>query len=135
MAALSSTASRESQAPLHLQRKAALYAVDMTLGKLIQKARTAKGWSLQKLADEIGVTRQLVWQWEKGDTDARKHIEGLSKALKVPVDYFYGPAGSPPPIEAKIKLLSPSHQQFIEKMIDTFLEQQEQESVPTVKKA
>jgi transcriptional regulator with XRE-family HTH domain len=107
----------------------------MTLGKLIQKARKAKKWSLQKLADEIGVTKQLVWQWEKGDTDARKHIEGLSRALEMPVDYFYGPAGSPPLIEAKIKLLSPSHQLFIEKMIDTFLEQQKEEAAPAVKKA
>jgi transcriptional regulator with XRE-family HTH domain len=107
----------------------------MTLGKLIQRARKAKKWSLQKLADEIGVTKQLVWQWEKGDTDARKHIEGLSQALEMPVDYFYGPAGSAPPIEAKIKLLSPSHQLFIEKMIDTFLEQQREEAAPAVKKA
>lgn len=135
MVALSSTASRVSQALLHLQGQGTLYAADMTLGKLIQKARKAKKWSLQKLADEIGVTKQLVWQWEKGDTDARKHIEGLSQALKMPVDYFYGPAGSPPPIEAKIKLLSPSHQQFIEKMIDTFLQQQEEEAPPTVKQA
>lgn len=135
MVALSSTASHRSQALLHLQGQGTLYAADMTLGKLIQKARKAKKWSLQKLADEIGVTKQLVWQWEKGDTDARKHIEGLSQALKMPVDYFYGPAGSPPPIEAKIKLLSPSHQQFIEKMIDTFLQQQEEEAPPAVKQA
>lgn len=93
----------------------------MTLGKLIQKARKAQKWSLQRLADEIGVTKQLVWQWERDDTDPRKHIEALSKALKVPVDYFYGPGPKPGPLAAKIGRLTPDQQELIERMVDSLL--------------
>jgi transcriptional regulator with XRE-family HTH domain len=100
----------------------------MTLGNLIKKARTTKKWSLQKLADEMGVTKQLVWQWEKEETDARKHIQQLSQHLEVPTDYFYGPKRSPGALAAKIEQLTPEHQETLEMMVETFLRQQEQES-------
>jgi len=93
----------------------------MTIGKLIQKARKAKDWSLQRLADELGMSRQLVWQWEKGDTDPRKHIEALSRVLEVPVDYFYGPTPKPGPLAAKIGRLTPDQQELIERMVDSLL--------------
>jgi transcriptional regulator with XRE-family HTH domain len=129
MAHMSSTPSRLSQALLHLQRQASLYAIDMTIGKLIQKARKAKKWSLQRLADEIGVSKQLVWQWERDDTDPRKHIEALSRLLEVPVDYFYGPSPKPGPLAAKIGRLTPDQQELIERMVDSLLGHPEEISV------
>lgn len=93
----------------------------MVIGKLIERARKAKKWSLQRLADEIGVTKQLVWQWERGDTDPRKHIEALSKLLDVPVDYFYGSGPKPGPLAAKISRLTPDQQELIERMVDSLL--------------
>jgi transcriptional regulator with XRE-family HTH domain len=130
MGAMSSTASQESQASLHLQRKVRLYAVEMTLGNKIKKAREGKKRTLQWVADELDVTKQLVWQWERDKADARTHIEGLAKALEMPVDYFYGPIRSPATLEGKIKLLSPANRDFIETMADKFLAQQEAEKTP-----
>jgi len=103
----------------------------MTLGNLIKKARKAKKLSLEALGEKLGVSRQLVWQWEKGDTDARKHVLALSQHLDVPVDYFYGKR-SPGALAARIGNLSPDHQELIETMVEK-LEQQDQE--PTRPKA
>jgi transcriptional regulator with XRE-family HTH domain len=102
----------------------------MTMGKLIEKARMAKGLSLEKLGKKIGVSRQLVWQWEKDETDPSKHIKELSEHLGVPVEYFYGPKRAPGILAAKIKQLSPDKQELIENLIDNMLRQQEQESAP-----
>lgn len=111
-----------------------LYPVVMTLGKLIQTARKRKGLTLQALADELGVSKQLVWQWERGDSDPSKHLGSLSKALETPVDYFYAVDGTPTPREVKIKLLSPMNQELLDRMIDTFLEQQEQQTATSTKR-
>ena len=105
----------------------------MTLGTLIKRARKARKLSLEALGEKLGVSRQLVWQWEKGDTDARKHVQALSKALEMPVDYFYGGERSTPPLEAKIRLLTPENQETIEMMVDRFLQQQEPPTVPAKK--
>ena len=127
MVAMSSTASHESQVPLHLQRQAVLYHLDMTIGNLIKKARKARGFSLEALGEKLGVTRQLVWQWEKGSSDPRKHILALSQHLEMPVDYFYGPKRSPGILAAKIGQLNEDQQELVETMIDTLLRQQEAE--------
>lgn len=127
MVALSSTASQQSQAPLHLQRQAVLYHLDMTIGTLIKKARKAKGLSLEALGEKLGVSRQLVWQWEKGASDPRKHILALSQHLEMPVDYFYGPKRSPGILAAKIGQLNPDQQELIETMVETLLRQHEAE--------
>ena len=135
MVVLSSTASRQSQDPLHLQRQAVLYAVDMTLGTKIRRARTAKKMSLEKLGKALRVSRQLVWQWERDRSDPRTHIEGLSQALEMPVEYFYGPSPPDGLLEAKMKRLSPAQQELIRTMVDTMLGQLDEESPPTVKRA
>jgi transcriptional regulator with XRE-family HTH domain len=135
MGTLSSTTSLQSQDRLHLHRQAVLYAVPMPIGTLIKKARKAKGMVLEALAAEMGVTKQLVWQWERGDSDPRKHIERLSQVLGMPVDYFYGPDGAPTTIEVKIKLLSPALRELIDMMADTLLRQQEEELGSPAKKA
>lgn len=132
---MSSTASHESQALLHLQRQAVLYHLDMTLGNLIKRAREAKKMTLQALADEIGVSRQLVWQWEKGDSDPRKHIKALSLHLDKPIEYFYATKHSTAGIEAKFQLLSPEQQAMVNTLMDTFLAQREAKTDEPVKRA
>lgn len=75
----------------------------------------------------MGVSRQLVWQWERDDTDPRKHIQQLSQLLEVPVEYFYGTKRAPGVLATKIGQLGPDQQAMIEAMVDTLLRQQEQE--------
>lgn len=113
-----------------------LYHLDMTIGNLIKKARKAKPLSLEALGEKIGVSRQLVWQWEKGDSDPRKHILALSKALEMPVEYFYGGAQAPMDLESKVKLLTPENRDFVETMADKFLasQQAEKSALPKAKK-
>ncbi len=132
MVEMSSTPSHESQVSLHLQRQATLYHIDMTLGTLIKKARKARGLSLEALGEKLGVSRQLVWQWEKGDSDPRKHILALSQHLGMPVDYFYGPKRSPNVLAAKIGQLSDDQQDLIETMVEKLLQQAEQEPLQKV---
>lgn len=98
----------------------------MTIGNLIKKARTARKLSLEALGEKLGVSRQLVWQWEKGESDPRKHIAGLSQHLEMPVDYFYGPKRSPGVLAAKIGQLSEDQQELVETMVDKLLQQIDQ---------
>jgi|GEM_PF-5897820 transcriptional regulator with XRE-family HTH domain len=106
----------------------------MTLGTRIKQARTTKKWSLQKLADEMGVTKQLVWQWERDETDPRKHIQQLSQHLEVPVEYFYGNKRAPGVLATKIGQLGADQQAMIEAMVDALLNQQDQDH-PRVKRS
>ena len=39
----------------------------MTLGQNIQNARRTQGLSQEALAEKIGVSRQALGKWEKGD--------------------------------------------------------------------
>jgi len=100
-----------------------LYHLDMTIGNLIKKAREAKKMTLQALAGKMGVSRQLVWQWEKGESDPRTHIKALSLHLEQPIEYFYGTKRSPAIMEAKFQLLSPEQQAMVDTLMDTLLSQ------------
>lgn len=107
----------------------------MTLGNLIKKAREAKKLTLQALADELGVSKQLVWQWEKGTSDPRKHIKALSVHLDRPVEYFYATKRSPAVMEAKFQQLTPEQQAAVETLMDTFLGQREGKTEELAKRA
>jgi transcriptional regulator with XRE-family HTH domain len=95
----------------------------MTIGERIRKARTAKKLSLDKLGAKIGVSRQLVWQWENDKTDPSKHIEALSAHLDVPFDYLYGAESRPDDLADKLSLLTPEQQELIHTMIDKMIGQ------------
>lgn len=107
----------------------------MTLGTLIKKARLAKPLTLQGLADKIGVSKQLVWQWEKGTSDARTHIRALSLHLEKPIEYFYATKRSPAVMEAKFQQLTPEQQEAIDTLMDTFLSQRDRTEEDPVKQA
>jgi transcriptional regulator with XRE-family HTH domain len=107
----------------------------MTLGNKIKSARKARKLSLDKLGKQLGVSRQLVWQWERDESDARKHIEQLAQALEVPVEYFYGPTRPDEHLGTKIKRLTPAQQKFIESMVDNLLDQEEDDPGAIVKRA
>ena len=63
----------------------------MKLGETILKYRQARGLSQERLAEQIGVSRQAVSKWEVGDAipDTDKLIP-LARALGITVDELLG---------------------------------------------
>lgn len=59
----------------------------MTTGEIIQRERTLLGLSQEKLAEQVGVSRQAVSKWELGDAmpDTDKLVP-LARALGISVD-------------------------------------------------
>lgn len=51
------------------------------IGRLVKERRRHLGWDQQRLADEVGVTRQWVIQFEKGKP--RAAIELVLRSLRV----------------------------------------------------
>lgn len=60
-------------------------------GYRIAEARNSKGWSQQRLAEEIGTTQQTIQRYESGTRDIKSGtIIKLSNALDVTVSYLLG---------------------------------------------
>ena len=59
----------------------------MTTGEIIQRERTRLGLSQEKLAEQVGVSRQAVSKWELGDAvpDTDKLVP-LARTLGISVD-------------------------------------------------
>jgi transcriptional regulator with XRE-family HTH domain len=63
------------------------------LGSRIEQLRTERGWSLDELADRLGVSRQAVWYWETGQRMPRAALFGqLARALGVTEHELLEPA-------------------------------------------
>lgn len=57
------------------------------LGERIREAREQRGWSLEKLAGESGVTFQTAYQLEKGKREPRAFtLARIAKALGLTTD-------------------------------------------------
>ena len=56
----------------------------------IRNARKLKGFSLQDIADEIGVSKQMISKYEKGiSTPNSSNLIKLAKLFDLKVDYFF----------------------------------------------
>lgn len=67
-------------------------------GYRISEARIAKGWSQQRLAEELGTTQQTIQRYESGTRDIKSGtIIKLSNALGVTVAYLLGMSNDPGP--------------------------------------
>lgn len=65
-------------------------------GYRISEARIAKGWSQQRLAEELGTTQQTIQRYESGTRDIKSGtIIKLSNALGVTVAYLLGMSNDP----------------------------------------
>ncbi len=59
----------------------------------IKNARALKGFSQQELADLIGVSKQMISKYEKGESiPSSPNLLKLGKSLKVKIDYFFKPS-------------------------------------------
>lgn len=60
--------------------------------KLLQQLREQLGLTQQELGDRVGVTRQTIAAWERGDRDVSVvQLARLGKALRVPLQFLLGP--------------------------------------------
>lgn len=63
------------------------------ISQKIKNARALKGLSQQELADMIGVSKQMISKYEKGESiPTSSNLLKLSKSLKVKIDYFFKPS-------------------------------------------
>lgn len=59
----------------------------------IKNARTLIGFSQQELADLVGVSKQMICKYEKGESiPTSTNLIKLGKALNVKMDYFFKPS-------------------------------------------
>ncbi len=76
----------------------------MTFAEKIITLRAGRGWSQEKLAQELGVTRQAVGRWEKGAglPDALG-LTALARVFDVDTEWLLddGAAGEPEPRQAR----------------------------------
>lgn len=60
------------------------------ISQQVKSARALKGFSQQELADKIGVSKQMISKYEKGESiPVSANFLKLSKALNVKMDYFF----------------------------------------------
>ena len=56
-----------------------------TIGQYIRKARLDKGISTSELADRVGCTPEIIWEWEKDEhIPGIKLIQKLNEILEIP---------------------------------------------------
>lgn len=59
------------------------------IGLRLRGTRKAKGWGLDALAEESGITKTGLWQIEKGQSEPMaKTLVALANALDVTTDYL-----------------------------------------------
>lgn len=51
----------------------------------IRAYREGRGWTLEKLAEMLGVTLQTVWRWEHGKSEPSKLAKQALRRLEVRV--------------------------------------------------
>lgn len=62
---------------------------DWEIARELIVLRGSRGWTQQKLADEIGTTQRTVAAWEAGSSIPRKTMRvRIAQAFALPPDYF-----------------------------------------------
>lgn len=118
-----------SQVLLHCGDQAALYSVEMALGKRIKAARErlSPRPTQAAIADLFGVTDKAVSAWEREETVPElDKIAPLAKALQVPCIWLLegkGPPPAPDALEATLERLEPSERALVSAMVETIRKQ------------
>ena len=72
-----------------LMRGAGRMEIDYTLiGQRIKEARKKKGWSQEKISEEIDVAVAYISRVERGNPINLKRLAQISHALDVPMEYL-----------------------------------------------
>ena len=65
-------------------------------GFRLMNARRALGLTQQQIADQVGVTRQSVIEWEKGGEIEESRMEAVSRAYRATRGWIRYEEGDPP---------------------------------------
>ncbi|MBL8919000.1 MAG: helix-turn-helix transcriptional regulator [Myxococcaceae bacterium] len=80
--------------------------VGATIAVRVRAQRLAKGWSLEKLAEAAGLSRDAVVRIERGDRNPRLGTtEALAAALEVPLVELIAPSEEPGGEDARILVI------------------------------
>jgi transcriptional regulator with XRE-family HTH domain len=126
----------QSQALLHCLHKAAIYNVEMTMGKRIKAARERLDPrpTQTDIGNLFGITDKAVSAWERDETAPElDKIANLAKALKVPCIWLLEGVGAPPPpdaLETRIESLRPSERALVGPMMTAIIEALRKEREP-----
>lgn len=64
--------------------------MESIIGQRIRNSRTHKGFSMQEVADKIGVSKQMINKYEQGKSmPTSEKLIALSKLFQQKVDYFF----------------------------------------------
>jgi transcriptional regulator with XRE-family HTH domain len=75
---------------------------DFSIGQRIHKVRKKKGYTQKDLADKIGISRILVWNYENGRLRLYDEmVKRFAIALEVSTDYLLGLKDEPEPLPKK----------------------------------
>lgn len=77
--------------------------------------RSQKGWTQQKLAEQLGTTQRTIAAWESGSsTPRRAMLVKIAKAFDLPEDYFLNAPGAPAPEPAETSETSQQLKQVLD---------------------
>ena len=90
------------------------------IGNQIANERTKKNWSAKELANRLGVSRNTIVNWEKGESEPKaSELKKLSKLFSVSYEYLIdGKESNKLPLSIR---LSPTEKQKFEKLMNYIL--------------
>ncbi|MBE5890981.1 MAG: helix-turn-helix transcriptional regulator [Lachnospiraceae bacterium] len=69
------------------QSRAHRNTVKKNLGNILKEARTGKGFTQEFVAETIGISRQTLYKWEKGDSEPNlSFLSELSKLYDLDIE-------------------------------------------------
>ena len=73
-----------------VDRAASLEPIDVHVAGRVRQARTSRGWSRVKLAEEIGLSEQQITKWElPSNRMYASRLYAVAQALGYPVAWFF----------------------------------------------
>ena len=82
----------------------------MEIGRKLRQFRLQAGWTLERLAEQIGVSTQQLQKYETGSNKMNTdRLQQVAQALDVPIQSFFIDSNDPMPLAIAEKLLIDSY--------------------------
>lgn len=87
----------------------------------LQELRTQKGYSMEELAQKIGVNKAAVFRWEHGqvalDNASNKNVRALADALGTSIAYLKGQTDDPKPEASTDAVITAYANRYFQKLL------------------